>query len=153
MPKRRVDEIEFVLLNSYEVVVAWDMLFMGLKVSGLYSGDPQVARILMDAIAGHLQVWLMKERMEDGSPNLVGIVCTQVHEQPYLGRKRFTITHTHANDVVGIKAWKQVYETLDKYARDIGCTVAEIYTENKRAARLLEGFGFKAIGAYQKELV
>lgn len=140
-------------LNVTEVVVAWDMLFIALMDSGLYAKDTFVAQILMDAAAGKLQVWLMRRIDEEGRKSLDGVLVTEIRDFAYTGDKILYLIHANTlSRSFDESKWQNVYKALGRYAQREGCTRARIFTENANLQRLLESFGFRPVGLFDKEL-
>ena len=148
---QKVSSAVLARLNIAEVLVGWTMLFISLRESGMFQGDPQIMRLLDDAAAGKAQVWILRNPEKRV---LIGVLVSKIFDHPYHQERAFTIVHAHVHDgnFVEKNVWLGAFKTLTKYAKRHGCTYAEIYSENARVKQLLEAFGFAPASVYRREL-
>jgi hypothetical protein len=138
-------------LNPVEIIVGWEVLYRGLRLSGMYE-SPEAVRLLNDGLRGAIQIWLLKARMEDGTLEMLGILGTQIYHRPYSKVRALSLIHANAVEHIDDDEWAEVYRTLMAFAKREGCGVFEIFSDNPRVQELMEKFGFRQSGLYVREV-
>lgn len=143
---------EIGLLNPVEVVTGWDLLYHGIDVSGLYSDPRQISRMLHDAIAGKIQLWLLKGRHEDGTLEFIGVLGSQVYYRPYSEVKALSLIHAGTLGDVADDEWMAVLKRLLAFGKAEGCGILEVFSDNPRVRDLMDKFGFRQSGLFVREV-
>lgn len=144
-------KFEIGLLNNVEILEGWDVLYLGIMMSGLYKSADQVVRLLHDAMMGKVQLWILKGRTDEGL-QLLGIIGSQIYFRPYSEVRAFSLIHAGAVEHIEDDEWIATFQQLLRYAKGEDCNIFEIFSDNERVHELMERFGFRQSGLFVREV-
>ena len=92
--------------------------------------------ILRALLIGHLVCWFYKE----DSSKIKSVILTAVVKDEYIRQKNLLI-YAAMGLKINAEGWTACYDTLETYAKGIGCDKIIFYTANPRLIKIAKFFG------------
>lgn len=124
-------------------VSQWDVVDKWLRRAIAHSkGRQSLPDVVDDCEKGEKQLWVVRE----GEAQVVGTLVTEIRKHPEM-----QVCSVILLGGVGFDQWKYLAETLEIWARDIGCTKMDL---QGRPGWIRKFNGWKLIGVFlEKDLV
>ena len=109
------------------------------------SRDPgYLNRLLMNMIAGHLDVWILHEKDSDGVTKIIAVGVTRIINDDIEGVRNLLIYSVYGYDTINTNNWAEVIKSISKFAKDKNCGKIITYSIIPYVIERLKGLGWDA---------
>lgn len=130
----------FRVLTPRQAAMAMPVILEGVMRSlpAEQQKGPVVTTLGNAMLAGTLQAWFLNRGDE-----LSGIATTYIYTESFVGDKVLCLYTVYSQDnKLSMADWREAYETLEKYARENGCSRIVAFALNEKVETLAKAFGW-----------
>lgn len=132
----------------------WDAAthFVAKGLPGLIT-PKGLTNVMGGIMTGHIQYWTIIGR-KDGKSEILGAVTTMIGTDTYLDIRRLWIYSLYVRPEfrVIMGAWHQIFDSIQRYAKKMGCSEVDALSHNPKAAKIAQNLGFSCNAWMKKEV-
>lgn len=150
---KQIDSVSVAVLTPGQVGMRWYKLYPMLKTLYGDLSDTAFTNIMGGIASGALTVFEIGAEFK-GKTNCVGAVLVELSTRNFTKTKICNVFGAWVHPVAHLKmsAWRQVYEIVERFAKQEQCDRLTAYTTNVRAQKIMESLGFAFQSYGEKKL-